>query len=331
MSELSGLYISGLRLWKGMVIMGVREFYLELAGRIRKKGQAEVITVLEGPDRGKKYFSEEKALEKMTAEAEVHHEVLYGRPKAAILGGGHVSFELAKVLKLLDFHVTVADSREEFANSERFPGCQVCCGDLGQWLEETPAAAFGYYIILTRGHKEDGLCLRKILKKKYEYVGMIGSRSKVAQTLEKLRKDGFSEEKLQEVHAPVGLPIKAQTPGEIAVSIGAEIIQVKNQVPRLILEKEVAEAIKDQEFQVIATIIEKKGSSPRGAGTRMVIAPSGKIRGTIGGGAVEAAAIDYGKKMTKAFDVQEYSLNNEAAAGLGMICGGRVKVMFEKL
>lgn len=331
MSELSGLYISGLWFRKGMVTMGARGFYLELAEKICEKGRAEAYTVLEGKNQGKKFFPEENVPEGTGAEEKAYHEILYGRPKAAVLGGGHVSLELTRILKLLDFQVAVADSREEFANSARFPGCQVFCRDLGQWLEETPAPDFEYYIILTRGHKEDERCLRKILEKKYEYVGMIGSRSKVAQTVEKLRKDGFPEEKLRQIHAPVGLPINARTPGEIAVSIAAEIIQVKNRIPRLILEKEVAEAVKDREFQVMATVIEKKGSSPRGAGARMLIAPSGKIQGTIGGGSVEAAAIAHGIKMTKDFDIREYFLNNEGAAELGMICGGRVKVMFEKL
>lgn len=331
MPELPGLHIPSLWFWKGLVIMGARGFYQELVRQISEKRKAEVITFLSGPDQGKKYFAKDKAFTEEDLGTEVYRERVYGRPKAVILGGGHVSKELAKVLALLDFQVTVVDSRVEFANKDRFPGCQVCCREFDQWLEETPKDGFEYYIIITRGHKEDELCLRKILEKEYEYVGMIGSRGKVAKTLGKLEKDGFPREKLCQIHAPIGLPIKAQMPGEIAVSIGAEIIQVKNQVPRVVLEKELAQAVNDREFQVMATVIEKKGSSPRGAGTRMVIAPSGKIRGTIGGGAVEAAAIAYGKQMEADFAVQEYHLTNDAAAGLGMICGGGVKVMFEKL
>ncbi len=307
--------------------MRTREFYLEILEKLRDRGSAQVFTALSGENQGKKSFSRDH----FPKETEVYQETLYRKPRAAVLGGGHVSLELVKILNMLEFQVTVADNRPEFAEKTRFPGAEVVCRDFGEWLEELPARAYEFYIIVTRGHKDDELCLRKILGKEYEYVGMIGSRKKAALTLERLEKSRVSLQRIREIHTPVGLSIGAVTPAEIAVSIAGEIIQVKNSRKRDILEERVAQGIRDCHCQVLVTVIEKKGSSPRGAGSRMGVFPGGVICGTIGGGAVEAAAIDYAKGMKEDFALQEYNLSNEAAAGLGMVCGGQVKVMFERL
>lgn len=163
---------------------------------------------------------------------------------------------------MLEFQVTVADNRPEFAEKTRFPGAEVVCRDFGEWLEELPARAYEFYIIVTRGHKDDELCLRKILGKEYEYVGMIGSRKKAALTLERLEKSGVSLQRIREIHTPVGLSIGAVTPAEIAVSIAGEIIQVKNSRKRDILEERVAQGIRDCRCQVLVTVIEKKALLP---------------------------------------------------------------------
>ena len=85
-----------------------------------------------------------------------------------------------------------------------------------------------YYVVVTRGHLGDSACARAILKRSFAYFGMIGSRTKVRITREKLLKEGFTEEQLDQIHAPIGLPIGGQMPAEIAVSIMAEIVQEKN-------------------------------------------------------------------------------------------------------
>lgn len=171
-------------------------------------------------------------------------ENLYGKPHAVLCGGGHVSLALAKVLELMDFRITVVDDRAEFANRERFPRAAVYCQDFASCLEEKEFGPNTYYIIVTRGHQADYTCLKRILRKPSAYVGMIGSGRKVALAFQRLRADGFSEEEMKRVHAPVGLSIGAQTPAEIAVSIAAEIIQEKNRCQRNILEEAVAEGIR---------------------------------------------------------------------------------------
>lgn len=146
-----------------------------------------------------------------------------------ILGGGHIAAPLADTGKLLEFKVSVVDDRPSFANSARFQQVdQVLCQDFETAIREFPFDANTYIIIVTRGHRYDKTCLEEVLKKtKPAYIGMIGSRRKVAALFEDLREDGFSEEELKRVHAPIGLDIGAQTPAEISVSIMAEIIMVR--------------------------------------------------------------------------------------------------------
>ena len=213
-------------------------------------------------------------------------------PRLVILGGGHISLSLVKLGKLLGFHVTVVDDRGEFANLQRFPEADcVLCGDFGQVFEEIPDLPANYYVVVTRGHQADEQCVRQILRRKYAYVGMIGSKNKVAKTKEALYKSGFRPAAVEAIHAPIGLKIGAVTPEEIAVCIAAEIIQEKM-------------VVKDNEI----------------------------LAGTIGGGAVEHAAMIYGSQMPKHHiqkDVQEFVLRKEEGAKLGMVCGGSNLVYFE--
>ena len=133
--------------------------------------------------------------------------------------------------QFLDFQVTVMDDREEFANKKLFPkDCEVICDsfeNLTHYLEECKGEST-YYVVVTRGHKADRQCVEQILKRNYAYLGMIGSKIKVAKTLEILRNEGYTGEQTDSIHAPIGLKIGSQTPEEIAVSIAAEIIQEKN-------------------------------------------------------------------------------------------------------
>ena len=98
-------------------------------------------------------------------------------------------------------------------------------------FEEIPDLPANYYVVVTRGHQADEQCVRQILRRKYAYVGMIGSKNKVAKTKEALYKSGFRPAEVEAIHAPIGLKIGAVTPEEIAVCIAAEIIQEKNKVP----------------------------------------------------------------------------------------------------
>ena len=242
-----------------------------------------------------------------------------------LCGGGHVSLELAHIAARLEFELVVIDDRPEFANMARFPMAhQVLCTPFEEAMDALGSRDTDFYAILTRGHAFDKECLAHVLRGQYAYVGMIGSRTKVAAVYKALREEGFSQEMLDGVHSPIGLSIGGQTPAEIAVSIAAQLVQVRAQ-------RGPGAVRPPQEPGVLCTIVEKHGSAPRGVGTWMLVRPDGTCAGTIGGGAVEYEAKNHALALWQSGgpeEVVEYDLSH-AAAELGMVCGGRVKVRFE--
>ena len=141
-----------------------------------------------------------------------------------LCGGGHVSLEVAHIARRLEFELVVIDDRPEFASRERFPMAgQVVCAPFLEALDGLGSRESDYYVILTRGHAHDRDCLEHVLRGKYAYAGMIGSRTKVAAVKAALEAAGIAREILDGVHSPIGLSIGAQTPAEIAVSIAAEL------------------------------------------------------------------------------------------------------------
>jgi Xanthine and CO dehydrogenases maturation factor, XdhC/CoxF family len=161
---------------------------------------------------------------------------------------------------------------------------------------------------------------------------MIGSKVKVAFVKNSLIENGYSSEELEKVYTPIGLKIGAKTPAEIAVSILGEIIQVKNEKQISSIEDNILKEIGDRnEPMVLATIVEKHGSGPRGAGTKMLIFKDKSFIETVGGGSVENAVHEKALELieTKKSVVEEYDLSNSVSAKLGMACGGNVKVLLE--
>lgn len=244
------------------------------------------------------------------------------QPELFICGGGHVSCELVKMASCLDFRIKVMDDRKEFASAERFLlADDVICDsfdNLEKYITED-----AYYVVVTREHKDDFTCVSTILKHSYKYIGMIGSKGKVQKNFENLRKTGVAEEQIESIHAPIGLKIGAVTPAEIAVSILAEIIQEKNKMQKSSVSRKLLES---KEHGVLCIIIEKTGSSPRGVGSMMFVG-NDKIIDSIGGGAVEFAAVKTAKNVIEPM-VREYDLSEKDKVELGMICGGRNKVLF---
>ena len=244
------------------------------------------------------------------------------QPKLFICGGGHVAKEVAALAAHLDFSVTVLDDRPDLASRERFPTAEkVICDsydNLNQYLEPN-----AYYVVVTPDHKADLQCVSTILPTVYRYLGMIGSRKKVAATFENLRIAHFSEEQIRSIFAPIGLPIGAVTPAEIAFSILAQIIQEKIRHHTASADRALLE-VKDQ--GILCVIIEKHGSAPRGVGSMMFVG-NDDVLGSIGGGEPEYRAIRYARD-TRCFSIKELVLNNRASNGLDMICGGTVKVAF---
>ncbi len=152
-------------------------------------------------------------------------EPLQTAGRVYIFGGGHISKSLVPVLHPLGFRCVVADDKPEFSDPARFPlaeeTVQTSFTAFSQTLQITPS---DYIVIMTRGHVNDYDVLVQALRTEACYIGMIGSRSKLKTTREKLLAAGFSDADFNRVHAPIGLAIKAVTPEEIAVSIAGELI-----------------------------------------------------------------------------------------------------------
>lgn len=142
-----------------------------------------------------------------------------------VFGGGHVSQALVPVLSRTGFSTVVCENRAEFARKELFPDAdRVELLDFGQLTARFPIGAADCLVIMTRGHRDDYEVLLQALGTGAGYIGVIGSRRKAALTFERLRRDGWPEEELARVQTPIGLPIGAETPAEIAVSIAAQLI-----------------------------------------------------------------------------------------------------------
>ena len=142
-----------------------------------------------------------------------------------IFGGGHVAQELVPVLAHIGFAPAIFEDRPEFARKELFPEVADAIvgsfSDIGARVSITPD---DYVVIMTRGHQADFEVLRQALLTRATYVGVIGSRSKIASTNKRLLEAGIPQTELRRIHAPIGLPILGETPAEIAISIAAELI-----------------------------------------------------------------------------------------------------------
>lgn len=148
---------------------------------------------------------------------------------AFIFGAGHVGLALEPILRYVNFTTKVIDDRSDFANRERYPEAEEVVVldsflDAYQGMETDEKS---YIVIVTRGHSWDYDVLKQSLKRTTAYIGMIGSRNKVAEVYRMLREDGFSQEELDRVYSPIGTNIFAETPEEIAVSIAGEMIKVR--------------------------------------------------------------------------------------------------------
>ena len=143
-----------------------------------------------------------------------------------IFGGGHIAQCLAPLAQTTGFFVTVIEDRPELENEFSDISYLVCKPE--NYEKEIQLLGSAYVVICTRGHNTDEAVLRFCLAKSPKYLGMIGSSKKVETVLERLRRDGFPEEKLKNIYTPIGLDIAASVPAEIAVSILAEMLLVKN-------------------------------------------------------------------------------------------------------
>jgi xanthine dehydrogenase accessory factor len=158
---------------------------------------------------------------------DVHIDPLAPSPQLYIVGAGHVGFHLARVAADAGFQLHVVDDREKFANPERFPVAEVVVEPIPDWLGRAELPASAYIVVLTRGHQHDLDAVRALAPREFKYLGVIGSRAKIARIFDALRSEGMPSECLDRVHAPIGLEIGAVTPAEIAISILAELIAAR--------------------------------------------------------------------------------------------------------
>lgn len=159
----------------------------------------------------------------------VYIEPVMAAPHLIILGAGHVGKALATIGKFLGFKITIVDDREEYANKENIPDADdVVVIDFNNVFSKVTVDKGAYIVIATRGHNHDFDALRKALHTNAGYIGLLGSKRKKSLVLKTLETEGFSQHDINRVIIPVGLPIGSVTPEEIAISIMAQIIQMRN-------------------------------------------------------------------------------------------------------
>jgi len=161
-------------------------------------------------------------------------EPLHPAPRLIIFGAGHIGTALAQIGRMLDFSVVVVDNRPEFANRERLPWADtVIAEDYQSALKKILPLDNAYGIILTHKHAHDFEILERCVQQTFHYLGMIGSKTKVAKAFQQLRDKGISEAVIERIHSPIGIDIGANTPAEIALSIAAELVAVRSgtQIP----------------------------------------------------------------------------------------------------
>lgn len=270
-------------------------------------------------------------------------EPVLPQERLIVLGGGHIALPVCQFGAVCGFTVCVVDDRPDFANRSRFPeAAEVICDSFENGIRKLSVTPFDYVVVITRGHRHDADCLRALLPGTMPaYLGMIGSRRRTKGLLEMLAEEGFDEERLGRICTPIGLNIGAITPAEIAVSILSEVIAYKRlpehgDAKRCCNDSDVELSTlrylaENREPKAIVTVIETKGSTPRGAGAKMAVSPLGKVTGSIGGGCSEAAVIQGAVRIigTGRYQIVDIDLTGEVAESDGMVCGGTMRVLVE--
>ena len=262
-------------------------------------------------------------------------------PQLVVCGGGHVAAALVKQAKLLDLPVLAIDDREEFAQQLRAAGADtVLCSPFAQALQHVPGGAETYFAVLTRSHAFDLDCLTRILQKPAAYVGMMGSRGRAALVRRQLLEAGLDSQRIDALCARIGLAIGAQTAAEIALSILAQIVQVKNARPQtegypIALLDAMVQAEKARTPAVLATIVARHGSTPRDVGAKMLISQDGTLTGSVGGGIMEHRTILAAQEMlagkAPAHQTVPFSADGKNEDAAVAACGGSMELLLTLL
>lgn len=280
----------------------------------------------------------------LEAEGTVYTRIFRPGERLILLGGGHIAQPLCRYAADLGFAVTVVDDRPSFANRTRFPEAEaVCCGAFPDMLQQLQIGPWDYVAVITRGHRYDADCLRVLLSGTFpRYLGMIGSRRRVAGLFRLLEEEGFSREALDRIHAPIGLEIHALTVPEIVISIVAQLIQCRRQefsrrshstvLAQEDLDLPLLEFLaEDPVPKALLTVYETSGSTPVKSGAMMAVGRDLRTAGTIGGGCSEDALRREALRLigTGGCRCVTVDMSQDVAEEEGMVCGGQMKVLIE--
>ena len=330
----------------------MKELYRKI-DRLDPKKEHELITVTGGKycglhllmTQGEVVWSSDdriRALPEGISKDQVFWEKLSHSLQLIVCGCGFVGQAVISLAHFLGWKVSAVDDREEYTRMALHAGAgRVFPGEFREVLKQIASDRTTCYVIVTRDHQHDRECLHVILGREYGYIGMMGSHHRARMLRESLREEGVDEEKIASIHAPIGLPIRADTPEEIAVSIIAQIIQAKEKLENgSVFPEDLKDALRTlcagPEHGVLAVITSRKGSTPRMPGARMLVFADGKTVGTIGGGLMEAEVIRSAVRIledpsTFRPHTMTIDLTGRTQSEERMVCGGMTEVFLELL
>lgn len=262
-------------------------------------------------------------------------------PQLIVCGGGHVATAVVRLAKMLGLPVLAMDDREEYAAQLRQAGADtVLCQPFEAALAQVSGGAEVYFVVVTRAHAFDVVCLKQILQKPAAYVGMMGSRGRSALVRRQLLEAGMDAGRVEALYAPIGLSIGSQTAEEIALSILAQIVSIKNQrtqtegFPPAMLDV-MAKADAAGQNVVLAVIAARHGSTPREVGAKMLVCADGSIVGSVGGGIMEHRTILAAQEMLAdracVHRLMQFSADGQNDDAAVAACGGSMEVFLEAL
>ena len=148
-----------------------------------------------------------------------------------IVGGGHCALAFSKLMRTMDFYIHVFEDRNDLNTFVQNDAAheKIMVSDYSELEKHIPAGANNYVVLMTFGYRTDAVALRAVINKDLKYLGMLGSKAKIKELFTELKQEGIAADKIDKVYAPIGIDIKSQTPEEIAVSIAAEMVKVKNE------------------------------------------------------------------------------------------------------
>lgn len=315
--------------------MDLRSYFKKMLEAL-DNGTIERITVTKGDNEGLEIILGEdnliassKALVSDDISSSIH-ETIQATAHIVMFGSGHVAKALYELCEMLGLPTTIIDPRSEMTTKQRFSNAKLYVTPYDKIPKEVAKIFNPYFCIFTHKHVGDLEALEYCLENRpaAQYIGMIGSKNKIAQVYEQAMAHGFEKEELEKVHAPIGLKIGGDNPQEIAISIMAEIISIYSRKKHTSsIDIPFLQMLTEQREGVLCRIISKSGSGPRAVGSQMLVTKDG-IKGTIGGGSLETSVIEDARKLTAETMIKHYGLNE---ADLGMACGGEVDILFTNL